>query len=91
MTKTEILEAIKQLTTAEQLEVAETILRIIREEREQKELLKSERKQKLAKAAEAAIPDYMPGGSLYDLWSPDSEDYYESENEPLGEGVEANA
>lgn len=91
MTKTEILQALKQMTTSERLEVIETASRLMREDIEDKARLKAETKQRLAAAAEAAIPDYMPGGALHDLWSSESEDYYDSENQHLGEGVEANA
>ena len=91
MTKTEILEALKQMTTEERLEIIESISRIMREEIEEKNRRSSERKKRLRAEAEAAVPYYQPGGSLYDLWSPDSEDYYDSKDEYLGDGVEADA
>ncbi|MBW4491523.1 MAG: hypothetical protein KME26_00130 [Oscillatoria princeps RMCB-10] len=91
MTKTEILEALKQLTAQERLEIAETALRLMREEIQQKAKLKAQQEQRLAAAAEAALPDYMPGSALEDLWSPDSEDYYDSEDDYLSGGVEVNA
>lgn len=91
MTKAEILEALKELTTEERLEIIETASRMMREEIEEKRQRKAERKKQLRAAAEAAIPYYQPGGALYDLWSPESEDYYDSENEYLGNEVEADA
>jgi hypothetical protein len=91
MTKTEILAALKNLTAAEGLEIIETASRMMREEIEEKARRKAERKQKLRVAAEAAVNDYMPGGVLYDLWSPDSEPYFESESEYLNAGIKTNA
>lgn len=91
MTKTEILTALKQMTTEERLEVIETASRLMREEIEEKNRIKEERNKRLKAAAEAAIPDYMPGGRLHDLWSSDSEDYYESKKETLGDSVNAHA
>lgn len=91
MTKTEILAALKQMSTKERLEIIEAASRMMREEIEQKALAKAEMKQKLAAAAEAAIPYYQPGGALANLWSSDSEDYYDCEDEYLGDEVEANA
>ena len=91
MTQAEILEALKQMTTEERLEIIEAASRIMRQEIEEKALAKAEMKQKLAAAAEAATSYYQPGGALADLWSPDSEDYYDSEDEYLGNRVETNA
>lgn len=92
MTKTEILQALKQMTTEERLEIIEAATRMVREEIEQKARHKAEREQQLAAAAEAALPDYMPGGSLSDLWSPDSEDYYDYKKDQYPrDRVESNA
>lgn len=91
MTKTEILAALKNLTAEERLEIIETASRMMRQEIEEKALRKAERKQKLRAAAEAAVNDYMPGGALYDLWSSDSEPYFESEEEYLNAGIKTNA
>lgn len=41
--------------------------------------------------AEVAVNDYMPGGVLYDLSSPDSEPYFDSESEYLNAGIKTNA
>lgn len=91
MTKIEILEALKQMTAEERLEIIEAISRMMREEIEEKDRRKAERKKRLRAEAEAAISYYQPGGSLYDLWSPESEDYYDPEDKYLGDGVEADA
>jgi hypothetical protein len=91
MTKTEILAALKNLTPEERLEVIETASRMMREEIEQKAQRKVDRKLKLRAAAEAAVPLYEPGGPLHDLWSPDSEPYFDSEEEYLNSGVKTNA
>lgn len=91
MTQTEILEALKQMTTEERLEIIEAASRMMREEIKENVLAKAETDQRLAAAAEAALPDYMPGGALSDLWSPDSEDYYDYEDEYPRDRVESNA
>ncbi|HEY9691412.1 MAG TPA: hypothetical protein V6D15_04370 [Oculatellaceae cyanobacterium] len=88
---TELLAALQQMTTEERLEIIETASRLIREEIQEQEKLKTEKKRRLALAAESAISDYMPGGALHDLWSYDSEDYDNPENEYLTEGIKANA
>jgi hypothetical protein len=79
MTKTEVLEALKQMTAEDRLEIIEAISRMTREEIQEKDKRKAQRKQRLRATAEAAIPYYQPGGALYDLWSPESEDYFDSE------------
>ena len=91
MTKTEILAALKNLTAEERLEIIETASRMMREEIEEKAQRKVERKRRLRAAAEAAVKDYMPGGALHDLWSADSEPYFESEEEYLNAGIKTNA
>ncbi len=92
MTKTEILAALKNLTAEERLEVIETASRMMRDEIEQKAQRKVERKLKLRAAAEAAVPLYEPEDQpLHDLWSPDSEPYFDSEEEYLSAGVKTNA
>ena len=91
VTKTEILAALKNLTAEERLEIIETASRMMREEIEEKAQRKAERKRKLRAAAEAAVKDYMPGGALHDLWSPESEPYFDSEEECLNAGIKTNA
>jgi hypothetical protein len=91
VTKTEILAALKTLTTEERLEIIETASRMMREEIEAKAQRKAEKKRQLRAAAEAAVPLYQSGGPLHDLWSPDSEPYFDSEEEYLSAGVKTNA
>ena len=87
----EILAALKEMKKEERIIIIETAARLIREEAEEKERLKAEQEKQLKKAAKEAIPDYLPGGPLHDLWSPESEPYYDSEDEiPLESEVEVN-
>ncbi|MDY7013517.1 MAG: hypothetical protein SVX43_07895 [Cyanobacteriota bacterium] len=86
--------AIAQLPAEDRLEIVETISRMMRDQLAAKAKLKAERQERLKIEAEAARPLYEPGGPLHDLWFPDSEPYFESEEEYLeciGDGVEANA
>ena len=76
MTKTEILEAIKEMSPEERLEIIESIARMMREDIEEKARLNAEMQHNLAAAAKVAAPHYMPGGLLHDLWSCESEDNY---------------
>ena len=48
-------------------------------------------KRQMAEAAKEVIPNYLPGGDLANLLSPDSKPYYESEEEYPSEEVKANA
>ena len=91
MTQSEILEALKQMTNQELSEIIETASRIMREEIAEKTRLKTDKNQRLQAALKTAIPDYEPGGILDDLWSPDSDDYYDNEEEYLGSGIKSNA
>ena len=54
-------------------------------------MTQAERRQHLQMAAEAARADYLPGGALHDLWSADSEDYFEDREASIDAGVEINA
>ncbi|MDY6784928.1 MAG: hypothetical protein SW833_20705 [Cyanobacteriota bacterium] len=83
MTKAEILDAIAQLSTEDRLEIIETTSRMMRDDIAAKAKLKAERREQLKAQAELARADYEPGGPLYDLWSPDSQPYFESEEEYL--------
>lgn len=83
ITQAEILEALKQMTIDERVAIIEAAARTIREDAEQKALRRAEQKRQWAEATKEAAPDYMPGGPLYDLWSPDSEPYFDSEEEFL--------
>lgn len=81
MTKPEILEAIKQMTNAERLEVAKTALRIAREE--WKLLTPAERNQQLAISAQLAVLDYLQDEELTAFTALDSEDIYEYTDEDV--------
>jgi hypothetical protein len=90
MTKTEILAALKELTTEERLEIISAASGMMLEEIENKREEKAERYRQLKASAEAMKPLYEPGGELYDLWSPDSPPYFDSEEEYQGTiGVES--
>ena len=57
MTQTEILQALKQMTNAERLIIAEAALRLIRENLQQQSLTPAQLEQELAAAAEALRED----------------------------------
>lgn len=59
----------------------EAVSRMMRVEIAEKAKHQAEREKKLAAAVQDAIPNYMPGGCLYDLWLRDGEPYYKSEDE----------
>jgi hypothetical protein len=80
MTKTEILEALKQLTAQERLEIAETALRLMREDLQQKAKLKAEGKLSLAAAADLMRPYYEPGSDLTAFTDLNTENFYEYED-----------
>lgn len=91
MTMQEILEALKEMKNEERFIIIETAARLMREEAEQKAQWKAEMKRQMAEAAKEVIPNYLPGGDLANLLSPDSKPYYESEEEYPSEEVKANA
>lgn len=78
MTQVEILEELKRFTIPERLTIAETALRLIREDLQQmgQPLTQAERRGQLAAAAEALLPDYTAGGELTIFTALDSEDFY---------------
>ncbi|WP_199248811.1 hypothetical protein [[Phormidium] sp. ETS-05] len=61
----------KRAACGGRLEVAATALHLIRQDRKQLSL----QREQMAAAAKAAIPDYLPGGDLSDLWSQGDPDY----------------
>ena len=77
MTRIEILEELRKLTTAERLVILEAALHMVREDVQQMEwpLVQTEKKQQLAAAAEALLPDYAAGGELTTFTTLDSEDF----------------
>ncbi len=78
MSQTEILEALKKLTTAERLATVEAALRLIREDLQQAEqtLARTERQRQMSAAAEALLPDYAAGGELTIFTALDAEDVH---------------
>ena len=78
MSQTEILEALKKLTTAERLATVEAALRLIREDLKQAEqtLARTERQRQLSAAAEALLPDYAARGELTIFTALDAEDVH---------------
>lgn len=78
MTKAEVLEALKQMSTAERLEIIETVSKLIREEIAEQPKLKVERKLSLAEAVEVMRPYYEQGSELVMFTDLNTEDFYES-------------
>ncbi len=78
MTQVQILEELKNMTTAERLTIIETALRLIREDFEpvRQPLDQAELKRQLTVAAEALLPDYKAGGELTIFTALDSEDFH---------------
>lgn len=76
MTQTEILEALRKLTTTEQITLIQAALQQIRDDLQQGEqlLAQVDKKQRLAMAAETLRPDYETGGGLTIFTVLDSED-----------------
>lgn len=83
MTQIEILQALKHMTNAERLTIAETALRLIREDLQQQFPTPAQLEQELAAAAEALREDYAPGGELTVFTTLDGEDFYEYTDENL--------
>lgn len=79
MTKAEILEALKQMTAEERLEVIETASRLIREELAKHPKLKVERELSLVEAAERMRSYYEEGSELAMFTDLNIEDFYEYE------------
>ncbi|MCK4417135.1 MAG: hypothetical protein KAV99_03105 [Candidatus Latescibacteria bacterium] len=80
MSQVEILKELKKLPTKERLAIMEAVLHLIREDLQQVEqqpLVRVEKKRQLARAAEALLPDYAPGGELTIFTALDSEKFYE--------------
>ena len=78
MTKAEVLEALKQMSTAERLEIIETASKLIREEIAEQPKLKVERGLSLSQAAEVMRPYYQQGSELPMFTDFNTEDFYES-------------
>lgn len=80
MTKTEILEALKQLTSEECLEIIEFALHRVREEIQNKVPTTAEKQLSLAAAAEIMRSYYEKGSELTVFTDLDTEDFYEYED-----------
>jgi hypothetical protein len=75
MTNSEIIDQLKQLTTAERLAVIEAATRLIREDLSQPEADEKAEDKQLAQAATALLADYQSDGELTAFTSLDGEDF----------------
>jgi hypothetical protein len=75
MTNTEIIDQLKQLTTAERLAVIEAATRLIREDLSPLETNGNSQDQELAHAAAALLSDYQLDEALTAFTSLDGEDF----------------
>jgi hypothetical protein len=75
MTNSEIIDQLKQLTTAERLAVIEAATRLIREDLSQPETNENAGDEQLAQAATALLADYQTDRELTALTSLDGEDF----------------
>lgn len=75
MTNREIIDQLKQLTTAERLAVIEAATRLIREDLSQPEANENTEDEQLAQAAKALLADYQSDPELTAFTSLDGEDF----------------
>jgi hypothetical protein len=75
MTNRDIIDQLKQLTTAERLAVIEAATRLIREDLSQPEANDSAEDEQLAQAAKALLADYQSDRELTAFTSLDGEDF----------------
>ena len=75
MTNSEIIDQLKQLTTAERLAVIEAATRLIREDLAQPEANENAEHQQMAQAATALLADYQSDRELTIFSSLDGEDF----------------
>jgi hypothetical protein len=80
MTKAEVLEALKKMTTEERLDVIEIASKLIREEILPKSKFTSQTELSLAEAAEVMRSFYEPGSEVVIFADVDTEDFYEYES-----------
>lgn len=80
MTKAEVLEALKKMTTEERLEVIEIASKLIREEVTAKSKVPLQKELSLAEAAEVMRSFYEQGSELVIFADLDTEDFYEYED-----------
>jgi len=75
MTNTEIIDQLKQLTTAERLAVIEAATRLIREDLSQPRVKENAANAQLAQAAKELLADYQSDKELTAFTSLDGEDF----------------
>ena len=75
MTNTEIIDQLKQLTTAERLAVIEAATRLIREDLSQPEANETAGDEQLELAAKALLADYQSDQELTAFTTLDAEDF----------------
>jgi len=75
MSNSEIIDQLKQLTTAERLAVIEAATRLIREDLSQPEANENAEDEQLAQAAKALLADYQSDRELTAFTSLDGEDF----------------
>ncbi len=75
MTNSEIIDQLKQLTTAERLAVIEAATKLIREDLSQPEANQKAEREQLAQAAKALLADYQSDLELTAFTSLDGEDF----------------
>lgn len=80
MTKAEVLEALKNMTAEERLEVIETASKLIREEIFAKSKVSPQKELSLAEAAEVMRFFYEQGSEVVIFADRDTEDFYEYED-----------
>ncbi|MBW4511816.1 MAG: hypothetical protein KME64_35735 [Scytonematopsis contorta HA4267-MV1] len=80
MTKAEILEALKQMSAEERLEIIETASKLIREEITAKSQVKVDKKLSLADSAKVMYSFYEQGSELAAFTELNTEDFYEYED-----------
>lgn len=81
MSKTEILQALKQLSNSERLTIATVALQMARED--WKTLTPAEKEQQLAISAQLAVLDYLKDEELTAFTALDGEDFYDYTDEDL--------
>ena len=75
MTNSEIIDQLKQLTTAERLAVIEAATRLIREDLSQPRVQENAADEQLAQAAKELLADYQSDKELTAFTSLDGEDF----------------
>lgn len=76
MTRKEILEQLKSLSTVERLSIIEEALRFVHEDLELPRSELSDKSKQLAEAAKTLLPDYAAKGDLTAFTALDAEDFH---------------